>query len=87
MGKPRLATVAIRLPDDAWGSVEAEALVDQWLAVEGTSVKAGDPVVTVVLVKTNIEIPSPADGMLSEILVLPGETFKRGQDLGLIEQA
>ncbi len=80
-----MAAIGIRLPDDAWGSVEGEALVDHWLVPEGGRVKAGEPVVTVTLVKTNVEIPAPADGTLSKILVPADGTFKRGQDLGMLE--
>ncbi len=81
-----MTTIAIRLPDDAWGSVEGEALVDKWLVAEGDQVRAGDPLLTVVLVKTNVEIPSPVDGTLSKILVAAEGTFKRGQDLGMLEE-
>ncbi len=82
-----MAAVAIRLPDDAWGTVEAEALVDRWLVAEGARVSAGQPLVAVVLVKTNIEVPAPADGVLTKILVPADHTFKRGQDLGTLELA
>ena len=81
--------IDIVLADEAWQGVDAatEALVDQWLAHEGDRVAAGQPLVKVVLVKTNIEIPAPANGVLERILVPAEQTFARGRRLGALREA
>jgi len=80
---------AIRLDDAAWIDVGegTEALVDQWRVAEGTAVRAGQPVASVVLVKTTFEVTAPADGVLEQILVAAGETFARGAPIGILREA
>lgn len=80
---------AITLDDAAWKDVEegTEALVDRWLVGEGTAVRAGQPVASVVLVKTTIEVSAPADGILERILVAAGETFARGAPIGALRES
>lgn len=77
----------IGLPDAAWEGVDptVEALVDRWLVQEGETVRRGQPLVTVVLVKTSHDIGSPADGRLDRILVAAGHTFQQGQPLATLE--
>ncbi len=69
-----------------WESVEAgtEALLDQWLVAEGDHVVAGQPLARAVLVKSSIEVPSPAAGVLEQVLVPVGQTFARAAVLGRI---
>lgn len=80
--------ITIALDDAFWRDVEegTEALVDRWLAAEGAEVRAGTPLVVVVLVKTSIELPAPADGVLERILVAAGDTFARGAALGTLRE-
>jgi len=80
---------AITLDDAVWTDVEegTEALVDRWLVGEGAAVRAGQPVASVVLVKTTIEVPAPADGILERILVAAGETFARGAPIGTLRES
>ena len=81
--------ISVVLDDTFWKDVEVgtEALVDRWLAAEGATVHAGMPLVVVVLVKTSIEVPAPADGVLARILVSAGATFARGAPLGSVREA
>ena len=69
-----------------WESVEAgtEALLDQWLVAEGDHVVAGQPLARAVLVKSSIEVPSPAAGVVEQVLVPAGQTFARAAVLGRI---
>lgn len=62
---------AITLDDAVWKDVEegTEALVDRWLVTEGEPVRAGQPLVSVVLVKTTFEVTAPADGVLERIQI------------------
>ena len=78
--------VDVVLPDTAWEGVDTnvQALVDAWLAAEGSVVEAGQPLVRVVLVKTSIEVEATVSGRLERILVPAGENFGRGQALGRI---
>jgi pyruvate/2-oxoglutarate dehydrogenase complex dihydrolipoamide acyltransferase (E2) component len=75
------------LDDASWEGVDAgtEALVESWLVQEGARVAAGQPLATVVVVKTNYEVVSPADGVLTTILVPAEATFPRGAALAEIE--
>ena len=80
---------AITLDDAVWKDVEegTEALVDRWLVAEGEPVRAGQPLVSVVLVKTTFEVTAPADGVLERILVAAGETFARGAPIGTLRES
>ncbi len=80
---------AITLDDAVWKDVEegTEALVDRWLVTEGEPVRAGQPLVSVVLVKTTFEVTAPADGVLERILVAAGETFARGAPIGTLRES
>jgi pyruvate/2-oxoglutarate dehydrogenase complex dihydrolipoamide acyltransferase (E2) component len=79
----------IVLPDSAWEGVEpgTEALVDQWLVREGDRVVAGQILVKVVLVKTNLEVAAPADGVMGRILVPAEQTFAKGRPLAVLREA
>jgi len=81
------ATLGIRLPDELWTDVEpgTEALLDKWLVKEGDAVAAGQPVATVVLIKTAVDVPAPAGGRIVSILVPADSTFGRERDLALLE--
>lgn len=81
------ATVSIRLPDEMWTDVEAgtEALLDKWLVQEGDTVVADQPVATVVLIKTAVDVTAPASGRIIKILVPADATFGRGRDLALLQ--
>jgi pyruvate dehydrogenase E2 component (dihydrolipoamide acetyltransferase) len=77
----------ITLPDAVWEGVEpsVEALVDRWLVQEGDTVRQGQPLVTVVLVKASQDIGAPMDGRIAHILVTAGHTLHRGQPIATLE--
>lgn len=77
----------ITLPETAWEGIEptVEALVDRWLVQEGDAVRRGQPLATVVLVKTSQDIEAPADGRVTHILVGVGHTFHRCQPVATLE--
>jgi pyruvate/2-oxoglutarate dehydrogenase complex dihydrolipoamide acyltransferase (E2) component len=81
--------IEITLGAEAWKDVEpgVEALVDKWLVGEGASVRAGQAIANVVLVKSNQEIVAPADGRIESIVVPANETFARGQAIALLKEA
>ncbi len=81
--------IEITLAADAWKDIDpgTEALVDKWLVVEGDTVRAGQPIANVVLVKTNQEIVAPADGRIEKILVRSEETFAQGKPIALLKES
>lgn len=76
----------VTLKAEAWEGVDAavEALVDKWLVQEGDTVRMGQPLANVVLVKSNLEISAPAAGRVAQILVPAGSTFARGQPIATL---
>ena len=76
----------IVLAAEAWKDVEpgTEALVEEWLVEEGSSVSAGQVLATVVVVKTSHEVVAPADGVLEKILVPAEDTFPPGAVLAVL---
>jgi len=79
----------VSLNAEAWNDVEAgvEALVDQWLVAQGDTVRAGQLLAKVVLVKANLDIVAPAGGRIDKIVVPAGETFARGKPIALLKEA
>lgn len=82
-------TIDVVLDPAAWTGVEpgTEALLDQWKVGVGDTVRAGQPLAAVVLVKANLEVVAPADGIVAEILVPAADTFGPGRVLARIETA
>jgi 2-oxoglutarate dehydrogenase E2 component (dihydrolipoamide succinyltransferase) len=70
----------------ALGESITEATVAKWLKKEGESVKADEAIVELETDKVNLEVPSPIDGVLSQINSKDGETVEVGALLGSISQ-
>jgi len=71
-----------RLPDLGEGLTEGE--VARWLVEEGQEIAEDDPLVEVQTDKATVEIPSPASGTVSRILVPEGEVVAVGTVLVVI---
>jgi pyruvate dehydrogenase E2 component (dihydrolipoyllysine-residue acetyltransferase) len=71
-----------KLPDLGEGLTEGE--VARWLVSEGQEVAEDDPLVEIQTDKTTVEIPSPAAGLVSRILVAEGEVVPVGTVLVVI---
>ena len=71
-----------KLPDLGEGLTEGE--VARWLVTEGQEIAEDDPLVEIATDKTTVEIPSPAGGMVSKILVGEGEVVPVGTVLVVI---
>ena len=82
-----MSTIEIVLQNEAWADVEdgTEALVEEWLVKAGDAVLTGQPVASVVVVKTSYEVLAPATGVVGAILVDAEETFAQGKALGTIQ--
>ena len=70
----------------ALGESITEATVAKWLKKEGDTVEADEAIVELETDKVNLEVPSPIDGVLSEINSKNGETVEVGALLGSISQ-
>ena len=68
------------------GESITEATVSKWLKKEGDTVQADEAIVELETDKVNLEVPSPIDGVLSEINSKDGETVEVGALLGVISQ-
>ena len=68
------------------GESITEATVAKWLKKEGDTVEADEAIVELETDKVNLEVPSPIDGVLSEINSKDGETVEVGALLGSISQ-
>ncbi len=73
----------LKLPDIGEGIAEGEVV--RWLVEEGSPVEEDQPLVEVLTDKANVEIPSPATGILVKVIARPGQTVKVGETLALIE--
>lgn len=71
-----------KLPDLGEGLTEGE--IARWLVAEGQEIAEDDPLVEIATDKTTVEIPSPAGGKVSKILVGEGEVVPVGTVLVVI---
>ena len=71
-----------KLPDLGEGLTEGE--IARWLVAEGQEIAEDDPLVEVQTDKTTVEIPSPAGGKVTRILVSEGDVVPVGTVLVVI---
>ena len=71
-----------RLPDLGEGLTEGE--VARWLVAEGDEIAEDQPLVEIQTDKTTVEIPSPAAGTVTKILVADGDVVPVGTVLVVI---
>jgi 2-oxoglutarate dehydrogenase E2 component (dihydrolipoamide succinyltransferase) len=74
----------IRVP--TLGESVTEATVGQWFKKAGDAVTADEPLVELETDKVTVEVPAPASGVLSEIVVKAGDTVAVGSVLGAIAE-
>src|SRR5205814_5028384 len=66
------------------GETVTEGTITRWLKSVGDHVDADEPLFEVSTDKVDSEVPAPASGTLSEILVQEGETAEVGTRLAVI---
>src|SRR5207302_11058751 len=76
-------TVEITMPE--MGESVTEGTILEWLKRVGDTVEADEGVVEVSTDKVDAEVPAPASGVLTKILVQPDETVPTGTVLAEIE--
>src|SRR5580693_2094734 len=66
------------------GETVTEGTVTRWMKAVGDTVARDEPLFEVSTDKVDSEVPSPAAGVLQEILVPEGETVDVGTRLGVV---
>ena len=83
---PQVASTAVpyefKLPDLGEGLTEGE--IARWLVAEGDEIAEDQPLVEIQTDKTTVEIPSPAAGTVTQILVAEGDVVPVGTVLVVI---
>jgi len=75
--------LAVRMPD--LGTPPSDALtVGYWLAEAGEEVWEGQDLVEIVCREATFNVPCPADGLLTEVLVFADEPVLAGQVLAMV---
>ncbi|MSP93904.1 MAG: 2-oxoglutarate dehydrogenase complex dihydrolipoyllysine-residue succinyltransferase [Alphaproteobacteria bacterium] len=77
-------SIQIKVP--AMGESVTEATIARWLKKEGDAVKQDEPLVELETDKVNVEVPSPAAGVLEHIEVQQGGTVSVGTVLGAVKE-
>ncbi len=68
----------------ALGESITEATVSKWIKNQGDQVREDEPIVELETDKVNVEVPSPAEGVISKINFKTGDTVEVGALLGKI---
>jgi 2-oxoglutarate dehydrogenase E2 component (dihydrolipoamide succinyltransferase) len=77
-------SIEIKVP--TLGESVTEATIARWLKNEGDQVKRDEPIVELETDKVNVEVPSPAAGVLEHIEVKAGGTVNVGAVLGAVKE-
>jgi len=77
-----MAQVEVILPK--MGESVAEATITTWLKKVGEKVEAEEAIVEIATDKVDSEVPSPASGVILQLLVAEGEVAKVGQPIAII---
>ncbi|HEY8120718.1 MAG TPA: dihydrolipoamide acetyltransferase family protein [Myxococcota bacterium] len=73
----------IRVPE--LGESVAEGTIARWLVKEGDAVALDQPLVEITTDKVDAEIPAPAAGVITALLVAEGETVAVGAEIARLE--
>src|SRR5271163_3206509 len=69
------------------GETVTEGTITRWMKAVGDAVERDEPLFEVSTDKVDSEVPSPASGVLTEILVPEGETVDVGARLAVVGAA
>src|SRR5881227_1499428 len=84
MPQMEAGTTTIQITMPPMGESVTEGTILEWLKQVGDEVEADEGIVEVSTDKVDTEVPSPASGILTKILVEPDETVPVGTVLGEI---
>ncbi len=77
-------SIEVKIP--AVGESITEALLSQWFKKEGDTVQVDEPIAELETDKVTVELPSPASGTLSKLMLEVGATAKVGDVIAMIEE-
>ncbi|MEQ1711144.1 MAG: biotin/lipoyl-containing protein, partial [Hyphomicrobium sp.] len=77
-------TIEIKVP--TLGESVTEATVGQWFKKLGDQVTVDEPLVELETDKVTVEVPAPASGVLTDIMVEKGKTVAIGALLGALRE-
>src|ERR1039457_6227057 len=77
--------VDVTLP--SLGESVTEGIITQWFKKVGDAVARGEPLFEVSTDKVDSEMPSPAAGVLTQILAEEGDTVETGSRVAVIEES
>src|SRR6478735_3665800 len=84
MATPTGAQQIVDVVTPAAGESVTEGTILEWRVGVGDPIKVDDTIVEISTDKVDIELPSPATGTVSEILIAEGETVTVGQVIARI---
>jgi pyruvate/2-oxoglutarate dehydrogenase complex dihydrolipoamide acyltransferase (E2) component len=70
-----------------WGTGMNEGTIVKWLKAVGDTVAEGEPLVEIETAKSTQELNAPANGRLSEILLVEGQEAEVRTPIAVIETA
>jgi 2-oxoglutarate dehydrogenase E2 component (dihydrolipoamide succinyltransferase) len=76
--------IELKVPEIGESITEVE--VGNWLKSAGEAVRKDEPLVTLESEKATVELPSPGDGTLAQVLKQKGEVAKVGELIGYLEK-
>ena len=79
--------MAISIVVPQLGESVVEGTVSKWLKQQGERVRKEEPLVEIQTDKINVEIPSPAEGVLEKIVVPEGTTVLVGTEIAVLSGA
>jgi pyruvate/2-oxoglutarate dehydrogenase complex dihydrolipoamide acyltransferase (E2) component len=77
-----VGAITVKLPK--FGLTMEEATINEWAVAVGDAVAQGQTIATIESEKVEMELPSPAGGVLAEQLVGPGDTVPVGTALAVL---
>ena len=77
-------TVELKIPEV--GESVTEAIITRWLKAEGDRVEKDEPVAELETDKVDVELPSPASGVIASITAKEGDAVPIGGVIGTIEE-
>ncbi len=69
------------------GESVAEGTIGKWLKQPGEAVAKDEPLLEIITDKVNAEVPSPFEGILSQILVDEGQTVPFAAEIAVIDES
>src|SRR5688572_2980549 len=77
-------TIELKIPEV--GESVTEAIITRWLKAEGDRVEKDEPVAELETDKVDVELPSPASGVIGSLLAKEGDAVAVGGVIGTIEE-